>query len=343
MELWESASIGNMTLRNRTVRSATNEHLAGRDGAITEALLECYEELAAHQVGLVITGHYAVDALARVDAGQPSLDERTDRTLLKAAADRVHAKGGKVVIQLNHGGLKASEKLNGRPFRGPMELTAEDRADLLKRYRFAARLAREAGFDGVQVHMAHGYLLSSFLNPKENTRTDRYGGNVENRFRFPGEVLRAVREEWGLEDPVLVKVNCDAVEDLHQVLKLCQEAGASAAEISGIRFASEEINGEPFYLKKVIEAREGISMPLILVGGIYSRKAAEQVLQAGIPFVSFSRSLICEPDFIEKLKNGAEKSRCIHCNHCFQVYRERYRRCILHKKEIPQLRETFGA
>ena len=84
-------------------------------------------------------------------------------------------------------------------------------------------------------------------------------------------------------------------------------------------------------------------MPLILVGGIYSRKAAEQVLQAGIPFVSFSRSLICEPDFIEKLKNGAEKSRCIHCNHCFQVYRERYRRCILHKKEIPQLRETFGA
>ena len=123
MKLWESASIGTVTLRNRTVRSATNEHLAERDGRMTKALIECYEELASHEVGLIITGHYAVDALARVDAGQPYLDERTDRALLQEAAERVHAKGGKLVIQLNHGGLNASEKVNGRPAQGPVSYT----------------------------------------------------------------------------------------------------------------------------------------------------------------------------------------------------------------------------
>lgn len=342
MKLWESASIGTVTLRNRTVRSATNEHLAERDGRMTKALIECYEELASHEVGLIITGHYAVDALARVDAGQPYLDERTDRALLQEAAERVHAKGGKLVIQLNHGGLNASEKVNGCPAQGPMELSEADRSLLLQKYAAAARLAKEAGFDGVQVHMAHGYLLSSYLNPKENVRDDAYGGSVENRFRFPGEVLKAVRKEWGPEGMVLVKVNCDAVEDLHRVLELCEEAGVDAAEVSGLGFAHQEVKGEPFYLKEALAAGEGIRIPLILVGGIVSEKGAEQVLEAGIPFVSFSRSLICEPDFIEKLKGGAEKSKCIHCNNCFRVYRERYRRCVLHRQEIPQLRKTFG-
>lgn len=342
MELWEPAYIGNMRMRNRTVRSATNEHLASCDGQITEALAACYEELAAHEVGLIITGHYAVDALARVDAGQPVLDDNTDRELLKQAVERVHAKGGRLVIQLSHGGLKAPEQLNGRPPRGPMEMEEEERGRLFERYRRAACLAREAGFDGVQVHMAHGYLLSSFLNPQENLRTDTYGGSVENRFRFPGEVLSVVRGEWGKDAPILVKMNCNGVEDLHQVLKLCHQKGASAAEISGLDFASRKVDGGAFYLNEALAAKEDTCIPLILVGGIISEEVARKVLNQGIPFVSFSRSLICEPDFIERMKKEGQKSRCLHCNRCFQVYRESFRRCVLHQGEILQLRENFG-
>lgn len=144
----------------------------------------------------------------------------------------------------------------------------------------AARICREARLDGVQIHNAHGYLLSNFLNPGENHRTDEYGGSLENRFRLPGRILAA---------------------------------------------------------------REGIALPLIPVGGVFSRTAAEQVLAAGFPFVSFGRSLICQPDFIARMREGIqEESACMACCGCYTVYRRCPMRCVRHTVPLPQLEKIFG-
>jgi len=342
--LWQAGNIGPVEVKNRVVRSATNEHLSERDGGLTQAWSEAMIELAKHEVGLVITGHVCVDRTQRADEGQPALDELADADILRRTAEGVHVYGGKLVMQLSHTGLKAPESLNGRPPKGPADFTLEEMDRLVEQFVFAAKLCKDCGFDGVQIHNAHGYLLSSFLNPEENLRMDEYGGSLENRFRLPGRIIRAVREACGSAFGVLVKMNCNGCGDLPGVLRLYEESGVDGVEVSGVDFAARKGVKEPFYLEELLAAKEGIRLPLILVGGIFSRQAAEQVLEAGIPFVAFSRALICQPDFIEKMKRGEqEESACLACNGCYRVYRQRPVRCVQHKEPVPQLEKLFFA
>lgn len=183
-DLWEPTVLGPMTLRNRTVRSATNEHFSERDGALTVTWAETQIELARNEVGLVITGHLAVDRSQRADEGQPVLDKDTDFSLLHRAAEGVHAAGGCIVAQISHTGPKAPANVNGVPPKSPADFMPEELDILVDQFTFAALRCKEAGMDGVQVHCAHGYLLSSFLNPEQNLRTDDFGGSLENRFRL---------------------------------------------------------------------------------------------------------------------------------------------------------------
>lgn len=342
-QLWEPANLGPMSLRNRTVRSATNEHLSQPDGQLTQVWVDTLVQLAKHQVGLIITGHLTVDGTQRADEGQPVLDQNTDLTLLKAAADGVHAAGGRLVAQLSHSGRKAPAQVNGRPPKGPAEFSLADIDRLVDQFVYAALLCQQAGLDGVQIHTAHGYLLSSFLNSNENTRTDQYGGSLENRFRLPGRILSAVRDACGPHFALLVKADSNGCGDLHRLLELYQAAGVDGVEISGLDFAARVGQKTPFYLQEVCTARTNISLPLILVGGIFSRQAAQQVLDAGIPFVAFSRALICQPDFIQRMQAGEqEESSCLACNGCYKVYRQRPVRCVQHQQPIPQLSKLFG-
>lgn len=341
-QLWEPAVLGPMTLRNRTVRSATNEHLSERDGALTAVWAETQIELARNEVGLVITGHMCVDRRQRADEGQPVLDRDTDLSLLRRAADGVHDSGGRIVVQLSHTGPKAPADLNGTMPKSPADFTPEELDTLVNQFAEAAMRCKEAGMDGVQVHCAHGYLLSSFLNPAQNLRTDRYGGSLENRFRLPARILSAIRSACGSDFALLVKVDCNGSGDFHGLLNLFQRVGVDGAEVSGVDFNNRRGIKSPFYLKEVLEAREGIDLPLILVGGIFSQKSAQTVLDAGIPFVSFSRALICQPDFLARMKEGViEESPCLACNGCYKVYRQRPVRCVTHDQPIPQLKKVF--
>lgn len=340
--LWEPGRIGPMMVRNRTVRSATHEHLSEPDGQLTEVWAETQIRLARHEVGLVITGHMTVDRTQRADEGQPVMDERTDATLLKMAADGVHAYGGHILVQLSHSGPKAKERVNGCPAKRPQDFTLEELDDLVERFVFAAKKCKQAGMDGVQIHNAHGYLLSSFLNPKENLRTDEYGGSLENRFRIIGRILAGVRQACGADFALLVKADSNGCGDLHGLLELYQTAGVDAVEISGLDFANRAGERSPFYLSALLEAKEGIDLPLILVGGILSRQAAEEVLEKGIPFVSFCRALICQPDFVQRMKNGEqEESGCLVCNGCYRVYRKKHVLCVQHDEPIAQLKKVF--
>ena len=341
--LWQPGRLGPVELRNRTIRSATNEHLSQPDGQLTQAWAETLAELARNEVGLVITGHLCVDRTQRADEGQPVLDSQTDRALLAQAAEEVHRAGGRIAAQLSHSGKKAMEAVNGRPAKAPEDFSPEELDRLVEQFRQGVQLCREAGFDAVQIHTAHGYLLSNFLNPAENLRTDQYGGSLENRFRLVGRVLLAVRETCGPEMALLVKADCNGCGDLHRLLELYQAAGVDGVELSGVDFAARSGEKSPFYLQEALRAMDGIQVPLSLVGGIFDLETAEAVLDQGFSFVSFSRTLICQPDFIARMKRGAQtKSACLACNGCYQIYRRRPVSCVQHKDPIPQLEKVFG-
>ena len=340
--LWQPGRLGPVELRNRTIRSATNEHLSQPDGQLTQVWAETLAELARNEVGLVITGHLCVDRTQRADEGQPVLDGQTDRALLAQAAEEVHRAGGRIAAQLSHSGKKAMEAVNGRPAKAPEDFSPEELDRLVEQFRQGVQLCREAGFDAVQIHTAHGYLLSNFLNPAENLRTDQYGGSLENRFRLVGRILQAVREACGPEMALLVKADCNGCGDLHRLLELYQEAGGDGVELSGVDFAARAGEKSPFYLQEALRAMDGIQIPLSLVGGIFNLVPAEAVLEQGFTFVSFSRALICQPDFIARMKRGAQtKSACLACNGCYQIYRRRPVRCVQHKDPIPQLEKVY--
>ena len=341
--LWQPGRIGPMELRNRVIRSATNEHLSQADGQLTQVWADTLAELAQNQVGLVITGHLCVDRTQRADEGQPVLDIQTDRALLAQAAERVHQAGGRIAAQLSHSGKKAMARVNGRPAKGPEDFSLPELDQLVEQFRLGVQLCREAGFDGVQIHCAHGYLLSSFLNPAENRRTDAYGGSLENRFRLVQRILQAAREAGGPQMALLVKADCNSCPDFHPLLALFQQAGVDCVEISGVDFAARAGEKRPFYLEEALRARAGIRIPLSLVGGIFDGETAEQVLEAGFSFVSLCRALICQPDWVLRVQRGERPaSSCLACNQCYQVYRKRPVRCIQHTTPIPQLEKVFG-
>ena len=370
MNIFECTNLKGHTLRNRIFRSATNEHLAMADGRITEDMMQVYEDLAAGGVGTVITGHYCVVNHARTSIDQASIPGN-DAANLSEAARRVHAHGAKLIMQISHGGLPAPEAVNGRKPVGPADLSCENLAEIRQLFVEGAQLAKAAGFDGVQVHLAHGYLLSSFVDPFENLRKDEYGGGyqgaesysgqaeedrqilegTEARMSYPMSIVKAIREVCGEDFLILVKVNADSrqqtpeayVPVLHRVLEVCQASGVDAAEVSALVFSKQKANrDEPYFLKEVAAAKEGISMPVILVGGLDSRTKMQQALDAGIPYVSLCRSLICQPDFPNRMKEGAETSPCLRCFGCFHVHAKKQVRCVLHTEKLAALVEMYG-
>ena len=332
-----------MELRNRTVRSATNERLSEPDGQLSRAWAEATIELAKHEVGLIMTGHMTVDRTQRADPGQPVIDDLTNQNILAKTAEEVHRCGGKLVGQLSHSGLKADAAVNRCPPKRPKDFGLEELDRLVDQFVRSAQICQQCGLDGVQVHCAHGYLLSNFLNSEENDRTDNYGGTLENRFELPRRILSAIRRSCGPNFALLVKMNCNGGADFGELMKYFQEAGVDAIEISGLDFNARAGQKKPFYLEKIKVAAERVTVPLILVGGVFSKAAAEAVLSAGIPFVAFSRALICEPDFIEQMKTErCEESRCFACNSCYTVHKSRYVRCVQHAQKVEQLEKTFG-
>ena len=217
-DLFDPTSIGSMRLSNRFVRSATWAGMASDDGACTPKLMELKSSLARGGVGLIITGH----AYVRPDgqAGPWQLGVFKDDLIpgLRNMTGTVHREGGKIVMQMSHAGFFSHPKLTGKTPLAPSvvegfaksprkELTLEDIREIVEAFGKAALRAKQAGFDGIQLHAAHGYLLSQFLSPAFNKRTDSYGGSIENRARALMEVLETVRKAVGKDYPVLVKMN----------------------------------------------------------------------------------------------------------------------------------------
>jgi len=346
-KLFEPGTINGMTLSNRFVRSATWEGMATDDGAVTQKLIETMVALAKGGVGMIITSHAYIRKEGQAGPWQIGVykDDLIDG--LKEMAAAVHENGSKIVMQIAHAGTFAAEVLTGMtpwaasdleglPKTPRHKMTVDDIQAVTASFAKAARRARTAGFDGVEIHSAHGYLLSQFLSPLSNQRRDDYGGSIENRIRFALGVLRAIRNAVGEDFPVLAKLNCgDFVEgglstgDAVRAGRMLADAGLDALEISGglitggrmspSRMVKNE-EQEAYFKKEARAFRKELDIPLILVGGIRSFETAEKLLGDGTAdFVSMSRPFIREPDLVSRWKSGdRRKALCKSDNACFK-------------------------
>ena len=242
--------IGSLEVAGRLFKSATHETRASLDGYVTDELLEFYEPIAAGGTPLIITGNAYISPSAQGVIREIAVDSQARVAGLRRLADLVHRHGSKIFAQINHCGRQAAhhaDPVSASAVREmstgtkPRPMRADEIASTVSDFAAAAERLQRAGFDGVQVHMAHGYLLSQFLTPYTNRRTDQYGGTFDARLRFPREVLRAVRERTGGAWPVIIKLNghdklagragLDTAE-LVRISRALQEDGADAIEIS---------------------------------------------------------------------------------------------------------------
>ena len=326
--LFEKTEINGMFLPNRFIRSATWAGMATDDGAPTPRLVNLSEELAAGQVGLIITGH----AYVRVD-GQHApwqLGIHRDALIpeLQQLTRAVHEHDGKIVVQLGYGGGYLSKSRVRR-------MDTDDFYALAEAYGQAAVRALKAGFDGVQILAAHGFFLSQMLCPRYNDRTDEYGGKIDNRARALIEVLESIRGAVGMDYPVLAKLNCQdyvenglTLEESIKVAVMLETAGIDAIELSGgllnnpnIMRSTHDSGDTPAYFQSEAKVfKKTVNVPLILVGGIRSYEAAEQLVGEGLAdYISMSRPFIREPGLVKRWKSGDRREAfCISCDNCFE-------------------------
>jgi len=364
-KLFEKTTIKGMTLNNRFVRSATWEGMCEEDGRPTAKLASCYRDLAAGHVGLIITGY----AYVRPDGKQlpRKMGIHTDvfATEMQALTQAVHNEGGRICIQLVHaGGQTTAETAGRRPLapsavkveqfpEEPESMAQKDIDEIVAAFGEAARRAKEYGFDAVQLHAAHGYLINQFLSPLTNRRTDGYGGSVENRSRFLLEVYRRVRLAVGPDFPVFAKLNgADnldgglTVGDAVHAARLLDKEKIDAIEVSGGTSASGENNPvrtkidktdrEAYNLELAREIKKAVRCPIMVVGGFRSPEVINKaVIENGMDYVSLARPFIREPQLIKRWQKGdLSPARCISCNGCFEPgIKEGGIYCVVEKKE----------
>jgi len=355
-DLFEPGRIGNLEIKNRFVRSATAERLADEDGRFGDEMVELYRALAEGGTGLIVTGHTFVRRDGRASPGMAGIDCDERIADWKKVVDAVHTTDARIAIQINHAGRQTSEGLAGcRPVAPspvpnaagmvPRELSSSEIRDLVEAYGEAARRAVEAGFDAVQLHAAHGYLISQFNSPYLNRRTDEWGGTLEKRMKFVLEVYDAARKRVGDQFPIFVKINSEdfvegglTVDESSRIAAELCKRGLCAVEISGgigdvwreiIRPKIKPGEGEAYFKPYVQEFRAAVSVPIILVGGIRSLEVMQKLVSdGGVDFVALCRPLIREPDLPNQFKAGRrEPAACLSCNRCMRPSREKGLRC----------------
>lgn len=347
--LFDRISIGSLQLRNRFIRSATWEGMCDDRGRPTFRLAELYRNLALGDVGLIITGYTVVHPGGRQMTG--AIGAYSDHQIpgLTDLVDGVHDAGARLMVQLFHAGAQTSQRTIGEIPLGPSEvespfysgvprgMTEDDIGEVVEAFGQAARRAREAGFDGVQLHGAHGYLINQFLSPLTNRRKDRYGGSVEARFRFLEEVYRSVRNQVGEDYPVTIKLSGSdnlegglRVEDAVLFSRYLEELGIDGIEVSAgtsgsgdgvpVRKGISSEEQEAYNASYSRRIKEAVTIPVMLVGGLRSIPVIQRLLgQGAADLFSLSRPLIREPDLVSRWKRDTgHRSTCTSCNLCFR-------------------------
>ena len=344
--LFTPANIGKTEIRNRFIRSATAERMAEPDGSPTSQMADLYLALAKGGIGLIITGHMFVEEKGRAHYRMAGI--HTDEMIpkLRKLSNAARQGGAKIFVQINHAGCYAPREIVGEPFAPsavklrkalttPHELTADEIDHVIEMYALASRRAVESGFDGVQIHAAHGYLVNQFLSPVTNHRTDAWGGDFAKRQRFLMEICSRVRTAAGGDFPVITKLGVEdttpggtTIDEGAAIAAGLKEWGTDGVEVSGglevkgsssMRTEILEEGNEAYFAQYATAVRERTDITLALVGGMRSFTVMEQLVSHGtVDFVSMSRPLVREPDLINKFREGElDKAECISCNSCW--------------------------
>ena len=372
--LFTQQNLGPLTLKNRSIRSAAFEGMS-QDHMVTDDLIAYHRSVAKGGVGMTTVAYASVSRDGLSFPHQLLLDENAKPGLAKLVK-AVHEYDTPVSIQIGHTGNMSKRSVTGkRPISAsgrfnlygptwPRRMSSADIERVVNDFGRSTELLRSCGFNAVEVHAGHGYLISQFLSPFTNRRKDEYGGSFENRSRFLRMVIRKVKAAAGREMAVVVKMNVSDgftggmdVEGAVQTAKLLESEGVDAIVLSG-GFVSRspmyimkgsmpletmarqldnpvakimvkwmgnllmkpELFKEAFFLDDALAIREGVNLPLILVGGMNSRETIEGVLKQGFEFVAIARALIQDPSYIQHLQENAySKSACNTCNHCVAV------------------------
>ena len=344
--LFREIRLGPLTLPNRFARSATHDYMAEDDGTVTDRQVELFRELGRGEVGLIITGHAFVQAAGKASPRQLGVHQDGMISGLRRIPEAVHAFASKVFLQIAHAGRQTKEKICGclpvapsavyDPVSKimPRALTSEEIGSLIGDFIAAARRAREAGFDGVQLHAAHGYLLSSFLSPHTNRRQDEWGGSLGNRTRVLVEIVSGIRRVAGPDYPLIVKLNSTdflegglTVDESILIAKTLETEGLDGIEVSGGTaeagkgsmwegLRSEEEEG--YFVDSAAKVKAAVRIPVFGLGGWRTFKAMEKAVKQGrADFISLSRPLIKDPQLVRKFRIGeVGRSDCVSCNKC---------------------------
>jgi 2,4-dienoyl-CoA reductase-like NADH-dependent reductase (Old Yellow Enzyme family)/thioredoxin reductase len=339
--LFSPLTLHTMTLKNRVVMPPMCTDYATIGGAVTDRLIDYYTARARGGVGLIDVEFSYVHPAGKVFEHMLGIYDDKLIPGLRRLTEAVHQGGAKVIVQIAHGGRRVHSdftgstpvapspipRLNGET---PKELSREEIEDLIQAFILAARRAKKAGFDGVMIHMAHAYLIQQFLSPFSNTRTDRYGGDLQGRARFGLEILKGIRKELGDGYPLtcrlcgdeFLKEGFDLAQSI-QVAKMLEANGANAIEVSaGAHETGQVMTAPPYYpmgfLSPLSEGiKKAVGIPVGVVGRIHTPEVAEQLLEQGkADFIAVGRGLIADPDWVKKAHEGRPETirPCISCN-----------------------------
>lgn len=353
--LFEPYRIRNLHIRNRFMRSATTSYWADEEGVVRDPHVRLYRSVAEGGVGLIVKGHLYVADNGKAHQGMAGISSDRHIPMLRRLTDAVHGEGGSIVAQLNHAGVvhrpdRAGPSEYSEDGWTAREMTVDEIEASVEAYGDAAERAMQAGFDGVQIHGAHGYLVSQFLSRRVNRRTDGWGGSLGNRMRFMLEVYDEVRGRVG-NTPVLLKMNCDdfspdgfTVEDSVKVSVAVAEKGVDLIEVSGGgRGQREELrararHGDPAYAELAFAGHASRirdatrPTPMALVNGFRRLETMKRAVETGlIDMVSMSRPFIREPDLVRRLQAGQREASCTRCDACHgdDVFGKTMLRCQL--------------
>ena len=348
--IFEPFTIGTLTVKNRVVRSATLERLAD-NGHITPAAVHVYDTIAKGGAGLIITGMASVEAFAGVGPAMLSAWHKGFAEEAGKLTDAAHSQGARIALQIAHCGLKAEKDANGFGW-GPSPqpdnpssraLSPSDIKRITSAFRAAALHAKTTGFDAVQLHAAHGFLLNQFLSPFFNKRKDAYGGSFKNRARLLLEVCEEVRTAVGAHYPVMIKVNSSDLttpgQTLADFLRLSShlaQIGIDAIEVSGgilvnaestpIRTGITSAEQEAYFAPAATALAEEVPVPVISVGGYRSYAVVRDTLEnSEIAAIGLCRALIADPDLPKRWQSGDHfTSSCVSCSRCSRPFGQFY-------------------
>lgn len=346
-ELWEPIRIGSMELKNRFAMAPMVTCLAEPGGEVSDEIVAYYERRARGGAAMIIVEAVAVHPQGVVfDRALSLFDDRQIKGISRIA-EAIKKHDCKAVLQLAHPGRQSNSKNTGLPPIGPSpipwasfaevprELILAEIEELIESFAEAARRTRDAGFDGVEFHGAHGYLICQFFSPMSNKRIDAYGGDVHKRARFGVDIVKLTREKVGRDYPILFRVSGSEVEegalttdDTRIISRLLQDAGVDCIDVSAGYWGTAEWMSQPAFMKPgcivkyATEIKRQVSVPVIAVGRINDPRLAETILKEGnADIIALGRPLLADPDYPLKAKEGRGKDivKCIACNTCLDL------------------------